>query len=93
MENIGKIQKLMDIVEKKYLSKMFDKPIEFEVGEIKVIKGKHYVIDILIPSFYLKNEPYQSKLNEWWDKLLKVQEFYHHMNEEGSVNFQPIEKK
>lgn len=93
MENIGKIQKLMDIVEKKYLSKMFDKPIEFEVGEIKVIKGKHYVIDILIPSFYLKNEPYESKLNEWWDKLLKVQEFYHHMNEEGSVNFQPIEKK
>ena len=93
MENIGKIQKLMDIVEKKYLSKMFENPIEFEVGEIKVIKGKHYVIDILIPSYYLNNEPYESKLNEWWDKLLKVQELYHHINEEGSVNFQPIEKK
>jgi hypothetical protein len=93
MENIGKIEKLLNIVEKKYLLKMFERPIEFEVGQIQVVKGKHYIIDILIPTYYLNNEPYQSKINEWWDKLLKVQEFYHHMNEEGSVNFQPIEKK
>jgi hypothetical protein len=93
MENIDKIQKLLDIVEKKYLSKMFENPIAFEVGQIKLVKDKHFIIDILIPSYYLNTEPYQSKITEWWDKLLKVQEFYHHMNEEGSVNFQPIEKK
>ena len=93
MENIDKIQKLLDIVEKKYLSKMFEKPIDFEVFQIKLVKDKHFIIYILIPTYYLNNEPYQSKINEWWDKLLKVQEFYHHMTEEGSVNFQPIEKK
>ena len=93
MENLDKIQKLLYIVEKKYLSKMFEKPIAFEVGQIKLVKDKHFIIDILIPSYYLNTEPYQSKITEWWDKLLKVQEFYHHMNEEGSVNFQPIEKK
>ena len=93
MENIDKIQKLLDMVEKKYLSKMFEKPIEFEIGQIQLVKGKHFVINILIPTYYLNNEPYQSKINEWLDKLLKVQEFYYHMNEEGSVNFQPIEKK
>jgi hypothetical protein len=93
MENLDKIQKLLDIVEKKYLSKMFEKPIAFEVGQIKLVKDRHFIIDILIPTYYLNNEPYQSKINEWWDKLLKVQEFYYHMNEEGSVNFQPIEKK
>lgn len=93
MENLDKIQKLLDIVENKYLSKMFEKPISFEVGQIKLVKDKHFIIDILIPTYYLNNEPYQSKINEWWDKLLKVQEFYHYMNEEGSVNFQPIEKK
>lgn len=93
MENIDKIQKLLDIAENKYLSKMFEKPIAFEVGQIKLVKDKHFIIDILIPTYYLNTEPYQSKITEWWDKLLKVQEFYHHMNEEGSVNFQPIEKK
>jgi hypothetical protein len=93
MENIDKIQKLLDIVKKKYLLKMFENPIEFEVGKIQLVKDKHFIIDIIIPTYYLNNEPYQSKLNEWWDNLLKVQEFYHHMNEEGSVNFQPIEKK
>ena len=93
MENLDKIQKILDIVEKKYLSKMFEKPIAFEVGQIKLVKDKHFIIDILIPSYYLNTEPYQSKINEWWVKLMKVQEFYHHMNEEGSVNLQPIEKK
>ena len=93
MENIDKIQKLLDIVEKKYLSKMFETPIAFEVGQIKLVKDKHFIIDIIIPTYYLNTEPYQSKINEWWGKLLKVQEFYHHMDGEGSVNFQPIEKK
>ena len=93
MKELEKIKKLLDIVNKKYLDKIFDEPIPYEIGSIEVVANKHYIIDILIPTYYLNNEPYQSKINEWWDKLLKVQEFYHHMNEEGSVNFQPIEKK
>lgn len=93
MKNFDKIEKLLKIVEGKYLSKMFDNPIEFEIGDVKVIKGKHFIVDILIPSHYLHNEPYASKINEWWEKLLKVTEFYRHMEEDGSVNFQPVEKK
>jgi hypothetical protein len=93
MKEFEKIKKLIDIVNKKYLDTLFDKPIPYEIGSIEVVANKHYIIDILIPTYYLNNEPYQSKITEWWDKLLKVQEFYHHINEEGSVNFQPIEKK
>ena len=93
MKELEKIKKLIEIVNKKYLDKFFDQPIPYEIGSIQVVANKHYVIDILIPSYYLNTEPYQSKINEWWDKLLKVQEFYHHINEEGSVNFQPLEKK
>jgi hypothetical protein len=93
MKEFEKIKKLLDIVNKKYLDKIFDKPIPYEIGSIEVVANKHYIIDILIPTYYLNNEPYKSKINEWWYKLMKVQEFYHHMDEEGSVNFQPIEKK
>ena len=93
MKELEKIKKLIEIVNKKYLDKFFDQPIPYEIGSIEVVANKHYVIDILIPSYYLNTEPYQSKINEWWHTLLKVQELYHHINEEGSVNFQPIEKK
>jgi hypothetical protein len=92
MENIDKIKKLFDIVELKYLSNMFDDPIEFEIGDVKVIKGKHIIMDIIIPSYYLNNEPYQSRINEWWNKLLKVTEFYSHISEYGSLNLQPVKK-
>ena len=93
MKELEKIKKLLEIVNKKYLDKFFDQPIPYEIGSIEVVANKHYIIDILIPSYYLNNEPYQSKITEWWNTLMKVQEFYHHMNEEGSVNLQPIEKK
>jgi hypothetical protein len=93
MKEFEKIKKLLDIVNKKYLDKIFDEPIPYEIGSIEVVANKHYIIDILIPTYYLNNEPYKSKINEWWYKLIKVQEFYHHMDEEGSVNLQPIEKK
>jgi hypothetical protein len=93
MKEFEKIKKLLDIVNKKYLDKVFDQPIPYEIGPIEVVANKHYIIDILIPTYYLNNEPYQSKINEWWNTLMKVQEFYHYMNEEGSVNLQPIEKK
>jgi hypothetical protein len=93
MKEFEKIKKLLDIVNKKYLDKIFDEPIPYEIGSIEVVANKHYIIDILIPTYYLNNEPYKSKINEWWYKLMKVQEFYHHMDEEGSVNLQPIEKK
>jgi len=93
MKEFEKIKKLLDIVNKKYLDKIFDEPIPYEIGSIEVVANKHYIINILIPTYYLNNEPYQSKINEWWNTLMKVQEFYHHVNEEGSVNLQPIEKK
>lgn len=93
MENINKIKKLLEIVDGKYLSKMFDKPVEYEIGQINVFKNKHYIIDVIIPNYYFDNEPYESKMDEWWDKLLKVREYYSHMTEDGSVNFQPILKK
>jgi hypothetical protein len=87
-----KINKLFEIVDKKYLSKMFDEPIEYEVGEINVVYDKHIIIDIIIPSYYFNNEPYASKINKWWENLLKIQELYHHIFDEGSINFQPIKK-
>jgi len=93
MKELEKIKKLLEIVNKKYLDNLFDEPIPYEIGSIQVVADKHYIVDILIPSNYLHNEPYASKINEWWDKLLKVSEFYRYMKDDGSVNFQPIEKK
>jgi hypothetical protein len=93
MNEIPKIKKVIEIVDKKHLSKMFDESIKFEVGEIRIIGGKHYIVDILIPTFYFRNEPYESRIQQWWDKLTKVKDAFRDFNNIGSLNFQPIEKK
>lgn len=51
MTEVEKIKKLLEIVNKKYLDKFFDEPIPYEIGSIEVIANKHYIIDILIPTY------------------------------------------
>lgn len=93
MNEIPKIKKVIEIIDKKFLSKMFDDPIKYEVGEIRIIGGKHYIVDINIDKFYFENEPYESRLQEWWDTLLKVKDVFRTFDNVGSVNFNPRIKK
>lgn len=89
MNEIPKIKKVIEIIDKKYLSKMFDEPIKFEVGEIRIIGGKHYLVNIHVDRFYFEYEPYESRIQEWWDTLMKVKDVFRTFDHIGSINFNP----
>ena len=88
MNEISKIKKIIEIVDRKYLSKMFEDPIQYEIVDVRNIRN-HYIVTIGIPSLYFDTEPYESGINDWWKKLMIAKEFYNHVFEIGSLNIEP----
>jgi hypothetical protein len=87
MNEISKIKKIIEIVDRKYLSKMFEDPIQYEIVDVRNIRN-HYIVTIGIPSLYLDTEPYEKDINDWWKKLMIAKEFYRHIFEIGSLNIE-----
>jgi len=92
MNEISKIKKIIETVDRKYLSKMFEDPIQYEIVDVKKI-GRHYIVKIGIPSLYLDTEPYEKDMDDWWEKFMIAKEFYRHIFEIGTLNFEAIEIK
>jgi len=91
MENkLKEIEKIIEIVNKRHLSKIFDVPIKFSIIDVKVVYLKHYIITIGLDKKYFEEEPYTSKIGQWWVNLLKVSDVYSNMYPDGSLNFQPV---
>jgi len=88
--NLKEIEKIIEIVNRRHLSKMFDVPIKFSIGDVKMVYRKHYVITIELDKKYFEEEPYALKIGQWWVNLLKVSDVYRNMYPDGSLNFQPV---
>lgn len=83
------IKKIIEIIDKKHLSKIFDVPVEYKISSIESILGRHYIVTIDIDEKYFSEEPYNSKIGLWWVTLLRASDVYRQMNPNGSLNLQP----
>lgn len=87
------IVKVVELTRKKKLDKIFESPIDFKIDDIEVIEGKHYIVTISIPERYFQDELYSSKMDMWWEKLLRVREVISSLYPEVTLNFSPTISK